>query len=162
MDAATIRPLTTDAEAEACAGFMAASDPWVTLGRGPEALLPMLRDPARECYGALVDERLAGCLVLNLHGPFAGYLQAICVAPGFRGQGLGAELVAFAEARIFREHPNVFLCVSSFNSGARRLYQRLGYAPVGELTDYLVAGHSEWLLRKTRGPIRGYGTAGPP
>jgi len=60
--------------------------------------------------------------------------------------------VEWAEARIFRDSPNVFMCVSSFNANAFRLYQRLGYEVVGELRDYLVRGHSEILLRKTRGP----------
>ena len=69
-----------------------------------------------------------------------------------RGRDLGARLVAHAERRIFRDSPNVFLCVSTFNTGARRLYHRLGYAEVGELTDYLVRGHGEVLLRKSRGP----------
>jgi len=62
-------------------------------------------------------------------------------------------LVAFAEERILRISPNIFMCVSSFNQGARRLYQRLGYTVVGELSDYIVQGHSEILLRKTLGPL---------
>jgi [ribosomal protein S18]-alanine N-acetyltransferase len=45
------------------------------------------------------------------------------------------------------------MCVSSFNRDARRLYERLGYRVVGELTDYIVEGHSEILLRKTVGPL---------
>jgi ribosomal protein S18 acetylase RimI-like enzyme len=48
---------------------------------------------------------------------------------------------------------NVFMCVSSFNIEAKRLYIRLGYEVVGELRDYIVAGHSEILLRKTIGPL---------
>ncbi|MDQ3427572.1 MAG: GNAT family N-acetyltransferase, partial [Gemmatimonadota bacterium] len=72
--------------------------------------------------------------------------------PEERGRGLGTFLVRWAEARIFRESPNVFLCVSSFNVNARRLYQRLGYSVVGELTDFLVEGYSEILMRKTMGP----------
>jgi ribosomal protein S18 acetylase RimI-like enzyme len=68
-----------------------------------------------------------------------------------RNCGLGSALVKRAEDRIFTESPNVFMCVSSFNSGARRLYERLGYAAVGPLRDFLVAGHDEILLRKTRG-----------
>ena len=51
----------------------------------------------------------------------------------------GAELLAS------RERPIVLL-------PARR-YQRLGYRLVGELADYIVSGHSELLLRKTRGPL---------
>jgi ribosomal protein S18 acetylase RimI-like enzyme len=149
----TIRPLMTGAETEACARLMAASDPWVTLGRSQQASAEFLQDSRRERYVALSGGELAGVLVLNLQGAFVGYLQAICIAPAFRGRGFGSLLIAFAEERIFREHPNVFLCVSSFNHAARRLYERLGYAVVGELPDYLVPGHSEILLRKSRGPI---------
>jgi ribosomal protein S18 acetylase RimI-like enzyme len=43
------------------------------------------------------------------------------------------------------------LCVSSFNTGAKRLYERLGYEFVGTLTNYLVEGHDELLYRKTSG-----------
>lgn len=39
---------------------------------------------------------------------------------------------------------------------ATRLYERLGYKVVGELTDYIVRGHSEVLLRKTVGPLTGF------
>jgi hypothetical protein len=70
--------------------------------------------------------------------------------------GLGTRLIGFAEERIFREWPNVFLCVSSFNPDARRLYERLGYQAIGTLTDYIVAGCDEILMRKTRGPLDGY------
>ena len=82
--------------------------------------------------------------------------RPILVHPDRRGRGLGSKLVEFAEQRIRRESPNVFLCVSSFNHGARRLYARLGYQTIGELTDYIVPGHSEILLRKTLGPLTGY------
>jgi RimJ/RimL family protein N-acetyltransferase len=58
--------------------------------------------------------------------------------------------MGFAEERIFRETPNVFLLVSSFNHRARALYQRLGYEPIGELKDFIVPGHSELLMRKVR------------
>jgi len=43
---------------------------------------------------------------------------------------------------------DVFLCVSSFNSRAHALYNRLGYELVGELNDFVIAGASELLLRK--------------
>lgn len=152
MEAPVIRPLLAGDEASACADMLAHSDPWRTLGLGRTALQAQVEDPSRERYVALAGERLAGFLMLNLQGAFVGYVQTICVAPAFRNRGLGAALIAFAEERIFREYPNVFLCVSAFNHGARRFYDRLGYREVGELTDYLVAGQSEILMRKTRGP----------
>ena len=131
---------------------MAATDPWVTLGRSYDASLQVIENPSREVYIAEDEAGLAGFLVLSMVGAFVGYIQAVLVAPDQQGKGIGSLLIAFAEDRIFTESPNVFLCVSSFNTEARRLYERLGYQYVGELTDYLVRGHSELLFRKTRGP----------
>lgn len=131
---------------------MAGTDPWVTLGRGYEASLRIIKDPSREVYAAVDEEGLAGFLILCMAGAFVGYIQTVVVSSERRRRGIGSQLVAFAEDRIFRQSPNVFLCVSSFNAGARRLYERLGYEYVGELSDYIVRGHSELLFRKTRGP----------
>jgi ribosomal protein S18 acetylase RimI-like enzyme len=50
----------------------------------------------------------------------------------------------------------VFLCVSSFNDAARRLYERLGYAAVGRLPNFLVDGHDEILMMKSAGPWSGF------
>jgi ribosomal-protein-alanine N-acetyltransferase len=153
VTAVVIRAPAGRAEAEACAHMMAGSEPWITLGRGYDASLALLESPDRECYVALADGAVVGFLILNMHGAFVGYIQTVCVAAEARGLGIGTELVRFAEQRIFSEAPNVFLCVSSFNPDARRLYERLGYVLVGELTDYIVHGHAELLYRKTIGPI---------
>ena len=148
----SLRRLSQPDEAESCARLMSSTEPWITLGRTREASLDMVRDATREAYIARIDDAFAGFLILNMHGAFVGYIQTICLAPEFRGRGLGTAIVGWAEERIFRESPNVFMCVSSFNRDAQRLYQRLGYGVVGELNDYLVPGHSEILLRKTKGP----------
>jgi [ribosomal protein S18]-alanine N-acetyltransferase len=150
----SVQRLETDADAEACARLMASSEPWLTLGRTYEASLAIIRDPTREVF-VLRDSngRLSGFLILCLVGAFVGYIQTICIDPTCRGQGLGTRLLAFAEQRILRRFPNIFMCVSSFNHDARRLYERLGYRVVGELSDYIVAGHSEILLRKSLGPL---------
>lgn len=155
-----IRRLADRAEAEACARLMAGSEPWITLGRDAAACLALMQHPDREQYVALEAGTLVGLLVLSLRGALSGYVQSVCVVPAARGRGVGTALVRFAEARIFQESPNVLLCVSSFNGGARRLYERLGYAYVGELTDYIVRGHSELLYRKTIGPLGAF-QAGP-
>lgn len=151
-----IRRLSTDAEAARCAQLMATSEPWLTLGRNYDVALALLRDPSRESYVALLDGEVAGFVILLMTGALVGYIQTVCVAPEHRGHGLGTRLVAFAEERIFRDSPNVFLCVSSFNPRARDLYLRLGYREVGELADFIVPGHSEILLRKTLGPLQGF------
>ena len=152
----SIRPFEESEDLEGCAQMMCLSEPWITLGRDYEASIATLRDQSRERYVAESGGDLAGFLIINMAGAFVGYIQTVCVAPGFRGRGIGTKLVRFAEERIFPESPNVFLCVSSFNAGARRLYERLGYGVVGELKDYVVEGHSEILMRKSLGPTTGF------
>jgi ribosomal-protein-alanine N-acetyltransferase len=153
MEEPEIRLLAGEDEARACAAMMASSPPWLTFGRTFEQCLRSLLDATREVWVAHDGAAPRGLVVVNMRGPFAGYLAIVCVAEEARGSGLGTKLVAFAEERIFRDSPNVFLCVSDFNTRARALYERLGYTLVGELTDYLVRGHAELLMRKTRGPL---------
>ena len=150
--------LSDEEDTRACARLMCSSEPWITLGRSYQTSLAIVKDPTREVYLARDESGLAGFLILCMTGAFVGYIQTICIDPRCRGQGLGSTLLHFAEQRIRRVSPNIFMCVSSFNEGARRLYQRQGYEVVGELTDYIVKGHSEILLRKTFGPITSFVT----
>jgi ribosomal protein S18 acetylase RimI-like enzyme len=148
-----IRRMQTVEEAEVCARLMAGSEPWLTLRRPFDDNFKLLRDPAKEGYVAFFGNQFLGFVLVHLHGPLNGYLPAIAVTPQARSAGIGLKLIQFAEERIFQHSPNVFLCVSSFNTRARKLYEQLGYERVGEFKDYIVTGHSEILMRKTRGPI---------
>ena len=153
VDRIEIRALRGNDEARACAEMMSSSEPWLTLGRTYEQCVKILTSPTREVYVGVVDGRPAGFAVLIMRGAFVGFIQSLAVAPDLRGRGIGEALMRFVEDRILRDTPNVFLCVSSFNDGAQRFYRRLGYEVVGELTDMLVRGHSEILMRKSAGPI---------
>jgi ribosomal protein S18 acetylase RimI-like enzyme len=130
---------------------MSSTDPWITLGRDFDGSLAVINDPSREVYVVEDEKGIAGFIILCMVGAFTGYIQTVLVAPDRQGKGIGSHLVDFAEQRIFMDSPNAFLCVSSFNKDARRLYERLGYEYIGELTDYLVEGYSELLFRKSRG-----------
>ncbi len=148
-----VRPFSSDIDLETAATMMAASDPWLRLGMTHEACRRALSHPEREAWGAWLGGHLAGFLVLSFKGALVGYVQLLGVAPQARGRGVGAALLAHAEACIFDRTRNVFLCVSSFNEGAKRFYARQGYETVGRLPDHLLAGHDELILRKTRGPL---------
>jgi ribosomal protein S18 acetylase RimI-like enzyme len=150
-----IRPIGGPQEIEFCARTMQASEPWLTLGRGYESGVSMLGDGTRERYVAVAGTEIAGFVVLVTCGALVGYLQAICVAAQFRGRGIGRALMDFSESTVLRRHANLFLMVSDFNLPAQAFYRRLGYQTVGVLTDYIVAGRNEILMRKTRGPLRG-------
>lgn len=137
---------------------MAASDPWLRLGLREQHCLKTFSAPCRETWAAREKGGIAAFVVITMCGTFRGYIQVLFVSPAWRGRGLGEELMAFAERKIFAGSPNVFLCVSSFNKGARRFYRRLGYRKAGLLKDFFIRGADELLLRKTRGPLRGFRT----
>lgn len=147
-----IRPFQ-DADAETCARLMSISEPWLTLGRDFHGALAFLLDGTKETHVATEDGAIAGFIVLNMRGAFVGYIQTICVDAATRGKGVGSRLIRFAEERIFREAPNVFLCVTDFNVDAQRLYERLGYERIGVLRDYIKRGYDEILMRKALMPV---------
>jgi ribosomal protein S18 acetylase RimI-like enzyme len=146
-----VQPLAP-ADVSACVEIMVTTDPWLTLQLSRETARALLSDSARERYVTRDPSGVSGFVVLDMRGLVRGYIQTICVRGDCRGQGIGSALVRWAEERVFRDSPNVFICVSSFNDRARRLYERLGFERVGLFADFLVRGHDELLLRKTRGP----------
>jgi ribosomal-protein-alanine N-acetyltransferase len=148
----SVRRLASREDEERCARLMSTSEPWMTLGRDYEASLVVVRDPLAEAYLAEDGGQFVGFVLLSLHGVLNGYIRSLCVAHTHRSRGVGAQLMEFAEARIFQGSPNAFLCVTSFNDRARAFYERLGYQYVGELSNFMVAGVSELVYRKTRGP----------
>jgi ribosomal-protein-alanine N-acetyltransferase len=148
-----IRRLRRKADAVTCARMMADSEPWITLRRDYEASLETINDPSKEVYLAIIGGEILGFTILNMNGAFVGYVQSVCVAPQWRGRGIGSQLMDFAEKRIFSVTPNVFICVSSFNKRVQGLYERRGYELIGELKEWIVPGHSENLLRKTIAPL---------
>ena len=156
MSTTTLHPLRATDSTAACAALFAQSEPWKTFAMDTAYFMDMLANPLNETHVVKVDEEIAGVVVVQMHGPFPGYIKSIVIGQKWTGRGLGRQLLEYAETRIFRDSPNVFLSVSSFNTGARAFYLRMGYQPIGELSDYLIRGASELLMRKTIGPVMHY------
>lgn len=156
-----LRRLGGDGEARACAAIMAESEPWITLGRDFDASLAVVCNPDREVWVAVADGAVVGFVVLAMRGGFPGYIQSIGVHPAWRSRHVGRSLLARVEGRVFEETPNVFLCVSSFNPRARAFYEANGYEHIGTVTDYVVRGHDELIMRKSVGPLSGFTPTAP-
>ncbi|MGA3160271.1 MAG: N-acetyltransferase [Terracidiphilus sp.] len=133
-----------------CAELMASSEPWITLKRNVEACREALGRPGTELFLARRQESGVpeGFILLAPYG-LAGspYITSVATAAEARGQGVGSQLLRFAEQH-YHGRGHLFLLVSSFNRSAQELYRRHGYEQVGELRDYCVAGHSELILHK--------------
>lgn len=139
----------TGADREWAAQLMVSSEPWKTLKRPLDACRAVLNDAEFQVYIPRVEGERGGFLILDSRGlAGAPYLKSIAIAPEFRGQGLGTKLVAFAEDVFRPRSRHMFLCVSSFNDDAKRLYERLGYEPVGSVKDLAVEGAAETIMVK--------------
>jgi ribosomal protein S18 acetylase RimI-like enzyme len=136
-----------------CAHLMASNEPWITLKRNYEDGIKLLQDPISEVYLLKNNQDPIGFIMIKMKGSFTGYIQVIAISQAFRGKGIGEAAIKYIEELIFQSFPNVFICASSFNTGAQKLYQKLGYETVGILKDYIIKGYDEVFMRKTRGPI---------
>jgi [ribosomal protein S18]-alanine N-acetyltransferase len=152
----TIRPTTDPEMFDRFSAMMAASDPWWTLGMDAAACRAGFDGPYKEVFIAYRDEAAMGFAILQTGGTFSGYIQTLFVLQPFRRQGFGKKLLRFCEDYVHETSPNIFICVSSFNTRALRLYQEVGFTLIGTLKDFLVPGFDELLLRKTIGPKIGY------
>jgi [ribosomal protein S18]-alanine N-acetyltransferase len=139
-----------------CAQMMSATDPWITLEMDSEQCLKAFEGDFKEIYLVEIGNEIAGFVVIQTCGTFSGYIQTICISDKYRGKGIGRKLLQFSEARILKFSPNVFICVSSFNKGAIRLYYDFGFKLIGEMENFVRQGYSELLLRKSVGPRVGY------
>ena len=144
----------SDSDRRWAALLMAGAEPWRTLGRDLAACTAALAPaPDTDLLIARRGGTPLGFVLVRARG-LAGspYIASIAVTAEARGQGIGAHMVAHVEARCAPTARHLFLCVSSFNADAQRLYGRLGFSQVGELPDYVIAGASELILHKRLAP----------
>jgi [ribosomal protein S18]-alanine N-acetyltransferase len=151
-----IRQTTDSKDFEICAHMMSATDPWITLQMDYGQCLMAFDGEYKEIYIIEYENNIAGFVILQVAGTFSGYIQTICIDEAFRGKGLGKLLLRYCEKRVLKFSPNLFICVSSFNKGATKLYYEFGFKLVGELENFVKEGFTELLLRKTVGPRVGY------
>jgi [ribosomal protein S18]-alanine N-acetyltransferase len=152
----TIEQITNQEDFDYCALMMSKSDPWITLEMGFDLCKQAFTGVSKEVYIIKHIGEIAGFVILQMEGSFKGYIQTICIAEGLRGKGFGKQLLQFCEEYILKISPNIFICVSSFNTDALRLYTNFGFKIIGELNDFVKGGFTELLLRKTMGPMIGF------
>ncbi len=94
----------------------------------------------------------AGYIWFTLDGAFYRfpYLLNIAVKKELRGKGIGKKLLALFEEKGFAKASRLFLLVSDFNAGAKRLYQVIGYQEVGVIPDFIKPGVAEHIMMKSK------------
>ena len=106
-------------------------------------------EPGAQRLALMLDGEIAGAAVVRpgwLRGP---YLQFLAVVPAAQGRGIGSAFIGWMEreARAAKER-NLWVAASEINTGAIRLYERQGFAPIAKLDDLAWDGRAEILMRK--------------
>lgn len=137
-----------EGDREWCAQLMASIEPWITLRRDLEAARRRFADPAMELFVPREDGRPLGFMLCHPSGAMGSpYIASLGLAAEARSRGVGRRLLEFAEQH-YQGRRHIFLLVSSFNPRAKALYERVGYAQVGEIPGYVIAEASEILMHK--------------
>jgi ribosomal protein S18 acetylase RimI-like enzyme len=139
-----------------CAKMMSRTDPWITLGMDEDHCAKAFEGAYREIFVLKDGNEIAGFVIIQPQGTFKGYIQTLCIAESYRGKGYGNRMLHFCQDRILAYSPNIFICVSSFNEDALRMYTRFGFEKVGELENFVKTGFTEILLRMTVGLTADY------
>lgn len=99
--------------------------------------------------GRTAQTQLAGFIVGDPR-PREGYawIAALGVHPLYQRQGLGAQLLAAAEAQL--PEPCLRLTVRQGNRSAIALYEKFGYVQRAVYQQYYAGGEAGWLMEKQR------------
>lgn len=85
----------------------------------------------------IVENELRFQCNVGAHTPVTAQIQGVWTPPAVRRRGYATLGLANISRRLLAENPTVSLYVNDFNTEALALYDRIGYARVGELATYL-------------------------
>lgn len=142
------------AEARRQAAWIAALEPWRSLGYEPAALGRWLHRAGRRGWVTVAVEAgvVAAVLVCQPDVLLGDFVALVAVRPERGRQGLGRRLVERAAARTFRKRRWLYTSSDAANEAAARFYRALGFARVGTLPDLVRPGRVELLWRLGRSP----------
>lgn len=140
------------------AAWIAALDPWRSLGYGAAGLARFLRRTAHQPGGVLLAREggarsapVVGVLCRQEGVLLGDFISLVAVRPEAAGRGVGRALMTRAEELTARRRRWLFVSADAGNRSALAFYRKLGFARVGRLPDLVKAGHTELLLRKGLG-----------
>ncbi len=112
-------------------------------------LIGVLTFPGVVRLKAVIGREMIGFIagdIRRLEG--TAWIATVGVLPEYRGRGIGSALLQACEEKITVER--IRLCVRVSNDTAIRLYERRGYARVGEWSRYYQDGESALVMEKKK------------
>ena len=147
---ALLRPLSS-ANAAPLGEALAAIPPWSTINWPASRLAATLKNwpVGVRRFELLVEGELAGTVSIQFPFLYGPYLQLLAVLPGFQGRGLGLACLEWMEREArAAEARQLWLCVTSYNTGARAFYERFGFKEAALLDKLATDVSDEVFMRK--------------
>jgi ribosomal protein S18 acetylase RimI-like enzyme len=145
-----LEPMTPVA-AKILGPLLSGIDPWARYAYTGRVLTTFLasEEAGAPRFAIKVDRVIAGAVGVRnnwLRGP---YLQFLGILPAYQSHGIGGSILDWFESEARdADAQNLWVVASEFNARAMSFYERHGFSRIATLTDLIVDGSSEILLRK--------------
>jgi ribosomal protein S18 acetylase RimI-like enzyme len=150
LPGAALRPLTP-INAAFLGEALAAMPPWSVIGWPAQRLIRAFQreQPSLHRFEVTEAGELAGIVTIQYPFLYGPYLQLLAILPGFQERNLGLRVLQWMESEaLVAEERQLWLCVSTFNTGARAFYERFGFETVTVLEKLASDATDELLMRK--------------
>jgi ribosomal protein S18 acetylase RimI-like enzyme len=134
------------------AAWIAAIEPWLSLGYQRAGLARYLRRMARAKQVLVVEDQghLLGVIVYQPDFLLGQFIALLAVRPTAGGRGIGRALVTHIERKAFKTRRWLYVSSDSANRSAAHFYKKLGFARVARLPGLIRDERTEILWRKPR------------
>ncbi len=104
----------------------------------------------KEVQVVSLHKEAVGLLRINYEGMFGQfpYLRLLAIREEYRNKGIGGTAFTYFEKTGFARSRRLFLCVSDFNEGGRRFYEKRGFRETARIENLFKKGIAELIMVK--------------
>jgi len=108
-----------------------------------DAIERQLATGIQTILGLKIDRQLIG-VVVTTHDSRKGWINRLAIAPEFRRQGFGAELIKAAEEQLHKQGMTVIAAlIESENDPSYQLFRKAGYVEIDSGIHYMTKRESD-------------------
>ena len=132
------------------AAWIAAIDPWLSLGYSAKALARWLERSARTGQVLVTGSPVQAIIVVQPDVLLGNFIALLAVRPESAGQGLGRALIDHVAAKTWGRRRWLYVSSDLDNRSAAKFYRRVGFERVARIPDLVKQGRVEVLWRMRR------------
>ena len=132
------------------ATWIAAIEPWLSLGYSAAALSRWLGKSARAKQVLVVGKPPRAIIVVQPEVLLGNFIALLAVRPEESGKGLGRALVEYVAAMTWKKRRWLYVSSDVENRPAAAFYRRVGFQKIAKIPDLVRQGRVEILWRMAR------------